>query len=149
MPPLPGHALQAVHHCRSKGLWLRWCLCFSSTIVQRTFLYERNWHVGLKALCMHQLDFSMFDELWLYFGVLQQPRVLLSVYREKNIVLATGSIVWEFSLANNSIRCCLITGLKTFGDKSWPIEVLSPRLFVQFHFHHLSICMHFKNLLPY
>jgi len=31
--------------------------------MQRTFLYQRYWNVGVKTLCRHQLDLYIFHEL--------------------------------------------------------------------------------------
>lgn len=40
--------------CRSKALWLVW---------HSNFLYQTCWHIGVKALCMQQLNFFIFNEL--------------------------------------------------------------------------------------
>lgn len=36
--------------CRPKSVWLALCLCYSFDSIQRTFLYQRHWNIGVKAL---------------------------------------------------------------------------------------------------
>ena len=61
-PPLHWHILEMGHHCRSKGLWLGCCWCFSFENLQSTFVYETLAHRGVGSL-RNQLIFSMFKEL--------------------------------------------------------------------------------------
>lgn len=81
------------HYCRSKGLWLCWCLCFFFGRVQSIFLYQTSQNDEMKALCRPKLQFSMFDELSRY--CLQQWEFAISC-AEQLKDLSTAWIIREF-----------------------------------------------------
>lgn len=62
--PLQEQIFQVGQHCRSKALWLGWCLSFSSGSMQSTFLCQEHQPVGMKALGKQQLNLSLFNELY-------------------------------------------------------------------------------------
>lgn len=72
IPPLLQHVLQAVHHCRSKGLGLGWCLYFSFSSINKDARMQGQ------RLCRHQLHHSMFSELYSCF---QQQGFSVSLWR--------------------------------------------------------------------
>lgn len=81
------------HYCRSKGLWLCWCLCFFFGRVQSIFLYQTPQNDEMKALCRPKLQFSMFNELRRY--CLQQWEFAISC-AEQLKDLSTAWIIREF-----------------------------------------------------
>lgn len=67
MPLMHQHILQAGHHhYRLHILWLNWCIHFSSCSIQSTLQHNEHQSVVLEALCRHQLDFFIFNDLCKY-----------------------------------------------------------------------------------
>lgn len=46
-----------------KGLWLCWCLYFSSRSLKSNFPYERDKDIGMRVLYKHQLTLSIINAL--------------------------------------------------------------------------------------
>lgn len=86
-------------HLEDKGkridhvLWLSWCLRFSCWQPAECLSTSNTLDHGIKVLCSHQLDFSMFSEL---HGCCLQQWSLLSVCGRQPIVLATAWAIQRF-----------------------------------------------------
>ena len=76
-----------------QGLWVA-CLCFSFGIEKSAFLYQRHQHVVVKALCRHQLNFSMFMS---WIGAFINGDLQL-VCREQPNVLVTAWVLQRISI---------------------------------------------------
>lgn len=87
VPLLHQLILKESHHCRSRGMYLGWCLLFSFDSVQSTIQYHGHQSIWAKALGRHQLNFSLFNELRRYY--LQQQKLIITLWRAVNSLGST------------------------------------------------------------
>ena len=102
--------------CRSKFLWLGRSLHFSFGNLQSAFLYQGHWNIGVRALCRHQLNTSIFNELC--SCCLQQWDLDVCLCKTTWQQTELFGDFHRTTLASNSIGCNPVPVLKlSFDDR--------------------------------
>lgn len=145
---LVGHKLCPNLPCKQYDIVAKGCgwLCIYATFLiacRNTFLYQRCWNIGIKALCRHQLNLST------QYMFIFSNSALLSVCGEQP-VNCLGKKPGLFGgshgtpLNNNSIRCNPTLVLETlFCDKRCWVGTLSSPFFGDF------ICIYLKTSISF
>lgn len=134
-------------HCGQKGLQLEQCLPFSSGSLQSTSLYHEHQSVEMMALGRHQLNVSMFSELYGHF--IQQQVLIISLQRATNTLGHTLCYL-RASMGHLWPTTCL--DVTHSWDWRFHLVVKDVQLSLVslcFRLDFFYICTHFKKLLLY
>ena len=77
--------------CRSKILWLGWCLQYSFSSLQSNFLHQRDQNKGVRTPYRHQGSFFVPNELC---SAVPSNRAQVSVCRELTFVANHSLGIW-------------------------------------------------------